>query len=803
MRSAPHFPIIALALFSLSTHAQSGKYSSSAEYQEMLQELRAPAPSPIFLATGTRPLPDPSLKAQVHDTRRSLQLKTGSLQIAIDRPTATITLLNLQTRASWVLSLTTETGPTAPLTITRPQKLANTWSLTLHAADGDTTVTLELLHSSLARISITRPAPLLLHTAGGDPCFGLGERFSQAALNSTHFDVRPADRSGEPGHNWSYVAVPLVYTPTGLGLYADTVFDTDWQFNRAGSAFDLRVANTPVTFYLLSGPNPKSILEQYTALTGRPENPPLWTFGPWINAVQGKDAVLQLAQRIHSERIPASALWVFDELDEPNNLGWPFWYSSYYGDARAFNDTLHDLGFKVLGYVHPYLRERMLPYPTLSPTWQKGVAEHLLVIGADGLPHGPGFEPVETGNLDFTNPRTVDWWQTMLTHAVRDQRWDGWMEDFGEYVDDSDHLAAGDGARLSEVYPLLYHKITTRIVHAMDPGNVAFSRSGFSGTQQWSSMLWGGDQQHNWERDLGLPSVVTAGITAGMSGYSTWGPDILSDGFDRELWMRWAEFGALTPVMRDHVWSKPQFSVNLWHDPGTIALFRKYALLHSALLPYFATYAAEAHRTGVPILRHLVLQYPEDPRSATAEYEYLLGESLLVAPVIEQAAVTRKLYLPPGEWVNYWTGERYSGGGDVTLPAPLDQIPILVRSGAILPFKPESETASFRWSDPDLLQGSLVWKAYPGKGEGSSTFTLPDGTSATFETSLSGMRITGASPTVRSYEVVTVMDTEPAGLQLNHQPLPQQGWRYDAGSHELHATFTAAGFTLVITPTQH
>ena len=101
--------------------------------------------------------------------------------------------------------------------------------------------------------------------------------------------------------------------------------------------------------------------------------------------MQGKDAVLNLAQRVREEGIPASALWVFDELDEPNNLGWPFWFSSYYGDARAFNDELHARGFKVLGYVHPYVRERMLPYPSPSEAYQKGVAEKLLVTGRGWL----------------------------------------------------------------------------------------------------------------------------------------------------------------------------------------------------------------------------------------------------------------------------------------------------------------------------------------------------------------------------------------------------------------------------------
>ncbi len=793
-RDIRYLPVLILALFVSSLQAQSGTYASSAEYQGMLQELRAPAPSPIYLATGQRPLPDASLKVKERNTRTAVNLKTQSMEITIDRQAATLTLLNLQTHASWVFSLPDQTAPIA--NITRQQ---NNWTIPL----ANNTLNLELMTAGMARITIARPtaaqaqSPQTIHIAGADPCFGLGERFYQAALSNTHFDVRPADRSGEPGHNWSYVAIPLVYTPTGLGLYADTVFDTNFQFNTAGSAFDLRVANTPVTLYFLAVANPKAILEQYTALTGRPENPPLWTFGPWITALQGKDAVLEEAQRIRTEGIPASALWVFDELDEPNNLGWPFWFSSYYGDPRAFNDTLHAQGYKVLGYVHPYLRERMLPYPTPSPTYNRALAGKLMVTGIDGLPHGPMFEPVRTGNLDFTNPRTVDWWQEMLTHAARDQAWDGWMEDFGEYVDDSDHLAAGDGTRLSEVYPLLYHKITSRIVLALNPNIVSFARSGFVGTQQFP-MLWGGDQSHDWKRDTGLPSVITAGITAGMSGYSTWGPDIISDGYDRELWLRWAEFGALTPVMRDHPWSRPKFSVDLWHDPGTIALFRRYAILHTSLLPYFATYAAEAHRTGVPILRHLVLEYPDDPRSATAEYQYLLGDSLLVAPVIEQGAVTRKLYLPKGNWLNYWTGDPLTGGADVTVPAPLEQIPIFVRAGAILPFKPEKETATLNWSDPNLLAGPLVWKAYPTKTANTSTFTLPDGTTATLQTTPTNLTITGTSPTERAYEVIVTTPAPPTNIQLDGKPA--ENTHYDPTTHQLHIPFTTKAFTLILTP---
>ncbi|MDT7816019.1 MAG: hypothetical protein QOJ42_5935, partial [Acidobacteriaceae bacterium] len=245
LRARRYLPILCLALFAPAIKGQSGTYATSAEYQGMLEELHTPAPSPIYLATGQRPLPDNSLKVKLHNTRNALTLKTQSMQITIDRQAATVTLLNLQTHASWVFSLADQTAPTPP-TITRQQ---NQWTITT----GNSTLTLQLMTAGMARITIARPTPALvqspqtIHIAGSDPCFGLGERFYQAALSNTHFDVRPTDRSGEPGHNWSYVAIPLVYTPTGLGLYADTVFDTNFSFNAAGSAFDLRVADTPVT----------------------------------------------------------------------------------------------------------------------------------------------------------------------------------------------------------------------------------------------------------------------------------------------------------------------------------------------------------------------------------------------------------------------------------------------------------------------------------------------------------------------------------------------------------------------------
>jgi alpha-glucosidase (family GH31 glycosyl hydrolase) len=802
----PPLALAILALLATSTtvvaqQVSAGQpYSKSTEYQRMIDEIHSPAPSPAYIATGARPQADPALAVDVKEDVHALRLTTRSATYTLDKSTLALTVDNLLTHQSWTLSL----GLTAPLAAI--QRDHNRWSIASGTDAAARSLQLEILTSGLARLTLSDGPGPQLHIDGGGPFFGLGERFVQSSLSGTSLDVRPQDRFGEPGHNWTYVAVPFLYGPSGLGLYADTAFDTHFRINDSDSShsqIDLQIASAPVSLYLFAEPSPKAILTAYTAITGRPQNPPLWTFGPWITTLGGNGAVLNYAQRIRNEAIPASALWIYDQQDEPDNLGWPFWFFSYYGDPRAFNDILHGQGFRVLTYVHPYLRSQTMPYMLPNPTWQKAVKDHLLMTDTNGQPYGPHFEQVQTGNVDFTNPAAVDMWQTMITHAVFNQGFDGWMEDFGEWVRDTDHFAAGTGRTLSELYPLLYHKVTNRIALSLNPAVVPFARSGSPGSQQFGA-LWGADQQANWSRDWGLPSVVTAGITAGMSGYSTWGPDILSTGSNADLWARWVEFGALTPVMRDHVWDKPEHSINLWSNADTTAHFRRWAAFHSSLLPYFATYAAEAARTGIPIMRHTVLEYPDDPRAATAEYQYFLGRELLVAPIVQPGG-QRTLYLPKGEWTSFWGGEYYNGGHDITIST--DQIVVLVKAGSILPFKPESEAAHWDWNDPQILSSSLVWKAFLSEtGSADGSFTMPNGTSAHLQQNGDEVAVDGKSSTTRDYEVIVRSKQPPASVRLNGAVFPPytkassdkpvSQWWWNPSTFEVYMLFHAADFKL-------
>jgi alpha-glucosidase (family GH31 glycosyl hydrolase) len=807
MRRLQTLILLSASLVPLQQHAQQ-PYSQSPEFQSMLQELKKPAPSPAFIATGHLPQADANLKVDVEDTAQALNLSTSAAFFSLSKTNVDLTWQNSLTHASWTLS-TAASCDKGSASVANSARSGNAWTVSVISPCGPSTFKLELLTASLARLTLDGGAApeLQLHAATTSQLFGLGERFWQAGLSGTNLDVRPQDRYGEPGHNWTYVAIPFVYGTQGLGLYADTAFDTKFAFNAAGTAFDVHIASHPVPIYLFSEPSPKAVLSAYTGVTGRPQMPPQWTFGPWVTTLGGKGAVLNDAQRLRLDHVPASALWVFDELDEHNNLGWPFWFGSYYGDARTFSNTLHGLGFKILTYVHPYVREAMFPYPVPSPMYEKGVKEHLLAMGADGLPAGPKFELVQAGNVDFTNPAAVDWWQGMITAAVRDQGIDGWMEDFGEWVRDSDTFYAGTGKTISELYPLLYHKLTIRAAQAVNPDVAPFSRSGSPGSQAFSPVLWGADQWPDYSRDYGLPSVVTAGITASMSGFSTWGPDILSTGADRELWQRWVEFGALVPVMRDHVWNKPDRTYNLFTDDQTTAFFRRYGQLHSSLLPYFTYFAEEAHRTGVPIMRHLALEFPDDPHAALVEYQYMLGDRILVAPVVAGGQSLRTLYLPKGEWVNFWAGASLFGGQDVTIPSPPDQIPMLVKAGSILPFKPERDAASWDWNDPHLLDTALVWRAYlseTGKAEGS--FTLSNGTGGHLTQAAGTATIEGQSKTIRDYEVIVRTVQPPKQVLLNGTPMPvytpgvagarASQWYWNPSGFELHLLFHAADFRL-------
>lgn len=675
------------------------------------------------------------------------------------------------------------------------------------------TVSKTMIRVSLVANSIGAKSKVNLRFAGGGPFFGLGERFTSAKLEGIKTTLRPEDLLGRADHNWTYIPVPFLFTPGGLGLYLDTGSITDWDLSSAGQQqFSVELDQGTFDSYFFVG-SPKSILNDYTSLTGRIPVPPPWAFGIWICSYQGPAKVLEDARRLRQNQIPSSAIWLFDAMGKGDIMGWPLWWTGYYPRPRHLTDQLHDLGFKVLTYIHPYLRSVLDPYVLPNPNFEEAAQKKFFVLTAKGEPSGPRFERYLDGNLDFTNPEATKWWEEKIRTILLDDNFDGWMEDFGEWVNDTDRFASGkNGREMTNLYPLLYHQLTYEIATKAKPDVVGFVRSGYAGSQASTRVVWGGDQFPDWTATNGLPSVVPAGITAGLSGFAVWGPDIASNGHSKELWMRWTEFGALTPVMRDHLWDKPPGAVDLWYDSETTDLFRNYAQLHVSLFPYFYSYAHEAAQDGLPIIRHPMLEFPDDPKAYDAEQEYLLGEHLLVAPVVQEGATTRSLYLPKGNWIDYWTGNLLQGGAQVTIAAPLKQIPLLVQAGSIIP-EIRPDTASLA---QDLAQGkysawqnNLIWRLFPSVEQSNARFALYDGTLAVAEqgSSRTTVRVSNA-PILRNYEVILNSSSIPKQVSLANELLKrindsalrdqQRGWWFDQCDNTIHVLFSANNFDLAV-----
>lgn len=799
------------------------EFSSSAEYQSILKELNNDLTRPSRLGAGTSSA-NPPADLKSSETAAGLRIETALWRLEIAKDSFGIALTNNQTGLRWKTAGLgwTHTAESAAAvrgaTVAGVEGHGGEWRMRLKAAGTGESAAAEIsvLSSNMIRVSIRAPqhrkdAGIQMDVAGAGPFFGLGERFDRVKLDGLKTELRSSDFSGQPGHNWTYLPVPLLFTPRGLGVYLDTAEPSTVDLSHADrGAFSIQLQNDSVDVYFFAG-LPREILRDYTGLMGRAPMVPPWTYGVWICAYRGPDAVSEIGHKLREDGIPASAIWTFDVMGKGDIQGWPLWWTGYYPDPRRFTDELHGMGFRALTYVHPYLRAALDPYNLPNAFFTEGLKSGLMVLDAEGQPTGPKFEPFAVGEIDFTSAANVKWWDQRIREIVVDDNFDGWMEDFGEWVHDTDRFQNGaPGLKMANMNPLIYHRITYELSQAAKPGVVEFDRSGYAGSQGYTPVIWGGDQQPNWTQDYGLSSVVRAGITAGLSGFPVWGPDIDGNGFSNELWTRWVEFGALTPVMRTHDWDMPIGSVNLWSSAENIATFKRYARLHISLFPYIYGLAAEASKTGVPIIRQLSLEFPGDPKTYDAEQEYLLGDRILVAPVTEQGAVTRSFYLPSGAWLDYWTGKQLEGGQQVTVEAPLDRIPILVRAGSIVPLiSEETETlaSDLAGAKYRTWNGDVILRVFPATGAVESTFTLYDGTVATANQKPEQMAVQVENSAVeRNYEVMLPAGKPPLHVVLNGKSLSQaghaetnaSGWSMDEDKHSLHVRFRAANFKLQV-----
>ncbi len=519
---------------------------------------------------------------------------------------------------------------------------------------------------------------------------GLGERFDGVSLAGRRTELWAADRREVGYGDATYLPVPWVLSSRGYGFLLDDTRRSAWEMRSArGDAWAVGTPAGGISYYVIGG-QPAQAIERYTALTGRPPLPPRWGLGVVKTAVGGEARVLADAAKLQANGIPVDGVYVWDATDDDVNVGWPHVTfdpvpGGTYPDVKELTGALRAMGYHPLAYFGPDFR------PERS-SLAKANAAGALVRGADGKAWVSPLYGISL--IDATSPRAVDWWTAAtFRRALTTLGFDGGMLDLGEAVPKDAQFADGlTGLEVHNAYPVAYEGAAYGAVRSIKPDALLWMRSGFTGAQKFHAATWSGDPVHSWDPVTGLKSIVPAGLGAGLAGYAYWHTEVggyvdapLDASSERDLYIRWLELGAFTSMLRDNYGDRHNNPTYTWSDAETVALWRRYARLHQALGPYLWSAAQTAHDTGLPLVRHLAIAYPDDPRAWAEQQEYMLGPDLLVAPVVEPLARQRSVYLPAGDWTLWWTGQTYSGPGDVTVPAPQDQIPVFVRGGATSP----------------------------------------------------------------------------------------------------------------------
>lgn len=525
--------------------------------------------------------------------------------------------------------------------------------------------------------------------------FGLGERYDalnylgKTAVNAVEEKFcRQGDKT--------YCPMPFFWTDSGLGVYAETARVTCFEFGRGTITLHLPEG---CALHVFSG-SPEEMVAAYMRLTGEPVLPPDWVFGPWISANHwdSREKLERAVAQAEEHGFPVSVAVVEAWSDEATF--YRFRSDTLWPEPEEMIARLHEKGIRLILWqipVYKQLEPHEKPNAQLERDWDEAVRRGLCVKNADGTPYRIPEGHWFAGSLvpDFTNPETVESWFSRREYLT-ELGVDGFKTDGGEFIlsDGARFFDGTDGAEGRNLYPQMY---TGAYTEHLKPGQALFSRAGYVGAHT-TPILWAGDQVSTFDE---LRSQLNAGLSASASGVIFWGFDI--GGFagelpSPELYLRATQLACFAPIMQWH--SEPdggQFKLlqpgmegNNERSPwnierafgmtGYTEQVRRWHLLRMELLPYIRAEAAKCVESCRPLMRPMAYAFPGDARCVGIDDEYMFGDALLVAPVLSEGVSEREVYLPGGEWRDFYTGERLPGGRAYTRNCA-DAIPVFVRSG--------------------------------------------------------------------------------------------------------------------------
>jgi len=531
--------------------------------------------------------------------------------------------------------------------------------------------------------------------------FGLGEDFGR-------LDKRNIDRNlwiEEGFGNTSpaaYKQVPFYMSSKGYGLFLNTSNAVTYRIgslDHTGLSVIVHDADF-LDFYFIYGPKMRDILPRYTAITGKPGLPPMWSFGLWMGRItyNSQEQVEQVAQALREHRIPCDVIHIDTGWYEEEWVCDLMFCSFRFKHPESMMKKLHDQGFKVSLWQLPLLVIES------SLFWEAAEKGYLVKRPNGKVYLSSGFLS-DAGLIDYSNPEAVTWIKEKITKLF-EFGVDVIKVDFGEGAPADGVYAGMPSESMHNLFPLLYNKAIYEATEDYFGKGKAliWARSAWAGSQRYP-LHWSGDGVARYED---LACVLRSALNFGLSGFPFYSHDV--GGFSGlpspELYARWIQFGAFTSHVRCH----GQPPREPWeYGKETEGIFRKYMNLRYRLLPYIFSEAYESINTSMPMLRAMVLEYQDDPTVFTIEDQYLFGRSFLVAPILDETG-KRKVYLPEGSWIGYWNKAEIQGPCWVDVEASLDVLPLFIKSGSIIPYGPTKQFVGETPCDPLLIE------IYPLKG---------------------------------------------------------------------------------------
>jgi alpha-D-xyloside xylohydrolase len=586
--------------------------------------------------------------------------------------------------------------------------LESPWRITLEDSNGqmlthtigmeDTseTYTPVLPFSFVRRASDYSTSMAVFRLSPNEKIFGCGESFTEFNKRGQRVVLYTDDGNGVQNETM-YKPIPFYMSSRGYGVFMHTSSPITCDFGRYYSSVNSMLIGDDVLDLFIFLGKPREILDEYTNLTGKPAMPPLWSFGFWMSRItyfSEKDG-RSVAQKLRDNRIPADVIH-FDTgwFETDWRCDYQFSKSRFENPVKMMTD-FKEMGFRTCLWQLPYF----VPKNTLFP---EIIEKGLFVKDRKGN------LPYEDAVLDFSNPDTVAWYQDkiagLLKHGVSVIK-----VDFGETAPLDGLYASGrTGYYEHNLYPLRYNKAVAEITKQITGDTIIWARSAWAGSQRYP-LHWGGDPANT---DSAMTTTLRAGLSFGLSGFSFWSHDM--GGFVKrvpeDLYRRWMPFGMLTSHARSHG-TPPK---EPWeYGTSFMDAFRKADEMRYRLMPYIYAQAKDCTQRGLPMVRALFVEYPDDPGSWLVDNQYLFGADLLVAPLLENGT-GRQVYLPPGQWIDYQTGRVYDGGWH-RIEAGEIPIVILVRDGAVIPHIGLAQSTAFMdWSALELAVYTVAEKTAQG-----------------------------------------------------------------------------------------